>query len=210
MSFLTSQMKTFIFFSLSFVGGLALFFSVSEDMVIQRDPAAINGKVMQISNLSPIQIKQQLNNKIKVQFVIDGQKAVRLEGFSSALCKSYSHIELSFEAEGTAVAGRAPSMVIKTPCEPGQDPAEMASVVIPYGKILLEKPRNAEFRFDGFTSRFEFNNSADEWPRTWVLKTVEFKSDRKSGTESEYVASKLVDLSNTADSQPNPLVVLEF
>ncbi len=202
MYFIKSQIKALLFFSLSFAGGLALFFSISEDLIIQRDPAAINGKVFQISQLSPSQIKQQLNNKIKIQAVIDGQKALRLEGFSSALCKTYSQVELSFEAEGIAVEGIAPSMLVKAPCEAGQDPAEMASIIIPYSMILSEKPRNAEFRFDGFSSRFEFKHSSDEWPRTWILKSVQFKSEENG--------NKLVQLIESGETKTNSMVILEF
>ncbi len=170
--------------------------------MIQRDPAAINGKVFQISQLSAAQIKQQLDNKIKIQAVTDGQKSLRLEGFSSALCKTYSQVELHFEAEGIAVEGIAPSMLVKAPCEAGQDPAEMASIVIPYSLILSEKPRNAEFRFDGYTSRFEFKHSSDEWPRTWILKTVQFRSIENG--------NKLVQLVDANEVKTNTLVVLEF
>lgn len=170
--------------------------------MIQRDPAAINDKVFQISQLSSAQIKQQLHNKIKIQAAIDGQKSLRLEGFSSALCKTYSQVELHFEAEGVAVEGVATSMLVKAPCEAGQDPAEMASIVIPYSMILSEKPRNAEFRFDGYSSRFEFKHSSDEWPRTWVLKTVQFKSAENG--------NKLVQLVDTEKTKTNSMVILEF
>ena len=196
---LSSHLKVFFYFGLFFVAGLSLFFSISEDMSIQRDPAAINGKVFQISNLSSEQIKQQLVQKIRVQAVVVGQKALRLDGFSSAVCRTYSHIELQFEAEGMVVAGVRPEMTIKAPCEAGQDPAEIASILIPFDKILAEKPRNAEFTFDGFKPKFEFKNSSDEWPRTWILRSVQFNSDQ--------TANKLVRLDGISLNQ---LIVLEF
>ncbi len=200
---LLPQIKVMFFFAISFAGGLALFFSISEDLQVQRDPAAINGKVFQISQLSSAQIKQQLHRKIKIQTVQSGEKSLRLEGFSSAICKTYSNIELYFEAEGMAVAGKAPQMTVKANCEAGQDPAEMASIIIPAALILAEKPRNVEFRFDGVQSRFEFNNSSDEWPRVWVLKSVQFKSDING--------NKLVRLSENPDEDSlKDLVVLEF
>ena len=206
-----SNLKVFTFFGLFFVAGLALFFSVSEDMLIQRDPAAINGKYFQLSNLSSSQIKQQLVHKVKIQTLAAGEKTLQLDGFSSAVCKSYSHIELTFEAEGVAVAGLPPSMTIKAPCLPGQDPANIAAVIIPFGKILSEKPRNAEFHFDGFLAKFDFKNSSDEWPKTWVLKTVHFKSAING---SKLVQLNTNDLSqssdNKADNKLDELIILEF
>ena len=196
------KIKVLLFFSAFFAAGLTLFFSISEELLIQRDPAAIDGKVFQISELTSAQIQQQLSQKIKIQTVNNDQKSLRLEGFSSAVCKTYTHIELNFEAEGMAVAGMAPQMTVKGICESGQDPAEMASIIIPLSLILAEKPRNAEFKFDGYNTKFEFKNSSDEWPRTWVLKTVEFKSESNG--------NKLVHLSSEPAEKNNPLVVLEF
>ncbi len=198
--------KSILFFSLCFALGLSLFFSISEDLSVQRDPAAIDGKIFQISSLSSAQIKNQLVKKIKIQTLVVGEKTLRLDGFSSALCKSYANIELQFVADGMAVAGESPQMIVKAPCTPGQDPAEMASITIPFEKILSEKPRNADFHFDGFQSHFEFKNTAETWPRTWVLKTVQFIS----GTTK----SKLVrlDLNEAGDlnKSPDQLIVLEF
>ena len=198
--------KSVLLFGLCFALGLSLFFSISEDLSTQRDPAAIDGKIFQISSLSSAQIKNQLVKKIKIQALVVGEKTLRLDGFSSALCKSYANIELQFVAEGVAVAGESPQMVVKTPCTPGQDPSEMASIIIPFEKILSERPRNADFHFDGYQSHFEFKNAADTWPKTWVLKTVQFIS----GT----LRSKLVRLdqneSGDLNQSPDQLIVLEF
>ncbi|OFZ28373.1 MAG: hypothetical protein A2622_04540 [Bdellovibrionales bacterium RIFCSPHIGHO2_01_FULL_40_29] len=198
---MSSKIKSFGIFGICFALGLTLFFSISEEIMIQRDPAAINGKVFQISSLSNDQIKQHLVRKIRVQPTDGGQKSLRLEGFSSAVCKTYANIELTFVADGVAVAGEAPEMRITAPCEAGQDPAEMASILIPIDQIMAEKPRNAEFHFDGFISRFEFKNTSDEWPRTWILKSVSFQSQTQG--------SKVVQL-NHQTSKLNELVVVEF
>ncbi len=203
---MSANFKSAIFFTICFSLGLAFFFSISEDMSVQRDPAAIDGKVFQLTSLSSTQIKNQLINTIKIQSVVVGEKSLRLTGFSSALCKTYAQIELQFIADGIAVAGETPQMIIKAPCEAGQDPAEMASITIPIEKILAEKPKNAEYHFDGFNSKFSFTNTSDEWPRTWVLKTIQFVS----GSEK----SKLVRMDQTATGDlnkfPEQLIVLEF
>ncbi|MFZ3229853.1 MAG: hypothetical protein WA160_06590 [Pseudobdellovibrio sp.] len=202
-----SKIKVIVFFGLCFSLGLSVFFSNSDDYSVQRDPASINGKLFQISSLSSDQIKKQLTNTLHIQPTLAGQKTVRLEGFSSALCKAYETIELQFVADGIAVAGEAPEMIIKTPCEAGQDPAEMASILIPVDRILSDKPRNAEFHFDGFKSKFEFAHSPDSWPRTWVLKTVSFKSS--SGK------NKIVHLDKNENGEffaksAEQIIVLEF
>ncbi len=171
-----SKVKTFGFFALCFGLGISLFFSISEKFDIARDPASIDGKIFQISTLSSQQIKAQLSQKIKIRPTLEGKKSIQFSGFSSALCKTYPEIEMEFEAEGVAVAGEPPSMKITAPCEAGQDPAEMAAIFLPLEQILKEKPRNAQFKFEGFTAQLEFKNSADIWPRQWVLTHVQFKN----------------------------------
>jgi hypothetical protein len=203
----TSNLKYVLFFGLCFSLGLSIFFHVSEDLAIQRDPASINGKVFQISALSHAQIQKQISQNIKIMPTLDGKKSVRLDGFSAALCKSYPTVELKFVADGVAVAGAFPEMIVKAPCEAGQDPAEMASIIIPIERLLAEKPRNAEFHFDGFTSKFAFTNSSDVWPRTWVLNSVLFKSDIGQ--------NKLVQLNRNENGDlikksPSEMIVLEF
>ena len=170
------KLKSLIVLVFSFFLGLGAFYSVYNSSLTHRDPAALNGKVFQITNLTSDEIKAQLQKKIKVTPTLAGQKSISFSGFSSSLCKTYPSIEVEFSAEGVSVGGEAPTMKITYPCEGGQDPAEMASINLPIDKILHEKPRNAEFIFDGYKAVVTLNNSADEWPRQWVLKRVEFKN----------------------------------
>lgn len=162
--------------ALSFGLGVGVFYSVYTHNGGQRDPAAIREKVYQITSLSSDEIKAQIQTKIKVSPTLDGKKSIAFSGFSSALCKNYPTVEVEFAAEGVSVGGEAPIMKISHPCEAGQDPADMAAINLPIAKFLNEKPRNAEFSFDGSKTVITFINSADEWPKQWILKRVEFKS----------------------------------
>ncbi|MBC7754828.1 MAG: hypothetical protein H7Z71_11360, partial [Moraxellaceae bacterium] len=82
---MSSNLKSAVFFTLCFSFGLALFFSISEDMAVQRDPASLDGKVFQLTSLSSSQIRNQLVKKIKIQSVVVGEKSLQLSGFSSSL-----------------------------------------------------------------------------------------------------------------------------
>ncbi len=42
---------------------------------------------------------------------------------------------------------------------------------------------NAEFKFDGFSAKITSLNSADEWPRQWVLKRVAFLNTMSVATK---------------------------
>lgn len=188
----------------TFVLGFGAFYMIKTNTFGKRDPAAIQGKVFQISTLTSDEIKTQLQNKIVVSPTVEGKKSIAFTGFSSGLCKIYSSVEIVFAAEGVAVAGEAPTMKITHPCEAAQDPAEMASISLPIEKILGEKPRNAEFTFDGYKAVVTFANSADEWPRQWILKRVEFKNTNGENKSASFNRSPA---SVTDGEQP---IVLEF
>ena len=126
------------------------------------------------------------------------EKIIALEGFSSQLCKTFPQVELIFEAYGVAVSGEPTQFKVSADCIPAQDPAEIASIKIPYGKLLSEKPRNAEFKFSGYQASFQFINSDHEVIKTWILNKIVFKSDRES---------KIVQIDRSQNEQP---IVMEF
>ncbi len=194
------KIKSVFFFSLCFSLGLSVFYSIAQNAAVQRDPASLNEKMNTISGLDHDQLKLEIEKKVRITTINNGsEKTVVLQGFSSNLCKQYQNVQLIFTAEGISVAGEPTQMKINSPCEAAQDPAEMASIRIPIAKILSEKPRDAEFSFLGYNSKFTFSRAADEWPHTWFLSSFEFIS---VGGKSKFV--KLLD----SDSK-NP-IVLEF
>jgi hypothetical protein len=199
-----SKFKTFGLFALCFGLGLSVFFTLSEKFEIVRDPASIDGKIFQISTLSSEQIKEQLTQKIKIHPTADGKKSIQFTGFSSALCKTYPEIELEFRAEGVSVSGEPPTMKILAPCQPGQDPADMAAILLPIEQLLKDKPRNAQFVFDGYSAKIEFKNSADEWPKEWILTKVQFKNS--FGNDKSIYFEKVL----AADHSGEHPVILNF
>lgn len=195
----TYKLKSVFFFIVCFGFGLAIFFSVAEDFSVQRDPAALHGKVFQFNNFDHDQLKAEIEKKIKISPVGLDQKAIAFQGFSSNLCRIYKEVHLEFFAEGISVGGEPTTMTIQAPCTPAQDPADMASIIIPVEKITSQTPKDAEFQFTGWNAKFVFKRAADEWPKIWVLKSVEFKSETGK--------SKLVQFNHRADHHP---IVLEF
>lgn len=201
---MSSSAKSVCLFALCFAFGLSAFFAVSDRAPTMRDPASLNSKVFQINNLSSEQIKSQLVQKIKIFPTIEGKKNIQFSGFSSALCRSYTQIEMEFQAEGVAVAGEIPIMKVTSPCENGQDPSEMANIQLPVAKILSEKPKNAEFTFNGYSAKIELKNAPDTWPKIWVLKIIQFKNtDGKTKTAN-------FERKIASENKEDRLVVIEF
>ena len=88
--------------------------------------------------------------EMAIRVLAEKEKVIALEGFSSQLCKTFPKVELLFDAYGVSVSGEPTQFKISADCIPAQDPADIASINIPYGKLLNEKPRNAEFKFSGY------------------------------------------------------------
>ena len=192
--------KSLILFFIFFVAGIGLVYKVTDQIFVDREVASINKSNSSNSNfLSEDSLQKELNSKIKIYtLVAEKEKIIALEGFSSQLCKTFPQVELVFEAYGVSVSGEPTQFKVSADCIPAQDPAEIASIRIPYGKLLNEKPRNAEFKFSGYQASFQFINSDNEVIKTWILNKIVFKSNRDS---------KIVQIDRSQNEQP---IVMEF
>lgn len=192
--------KSLILFFVFFVAGISIVYKYSDRIFVDREIASIqNSKLNNISFLDQESLKQELNKKIKIYTMLaEKEKVIALEGFSSQLCKTFSKVELFFDAYGVSVSGEPTQFKITADCIPAQDPAEIASIKIPYGKLLNEKPRNAEFKFSGYQASFQFINSENEVIKTWILNKLVFKSNTES---------KIVQIDRSQNEQP---IVMEF
>lgn len=192
--------KALILFFVFFVAGIAVVHQFKDQIFIDREIASINNsKINNIKFLDQESLQQELNKKIKISTLLaEKEKVIALEGFSSQLCKTFPKVELVFDAYGVSVSGEPTQFKISADCVPAQDPAEIASIKIPYGKLLNEKPRSAEFKFSGYQASFQFINSDNEVIKTWILNKIVFKSNTES---------KVVQIDRSQNEQP---IVMEF
>lgn len=194
------RFNALILFFVFFVSGIAVVHQFKDEIFIDREIASINNsKLNNIKFLDQASLQKEINTKIKIYTVIaEKEKVIALEGFSSQLCKTFPKVELVFDAYGVSVSGEPTQFKISADCIPAQDPAEIASIKIPYGKLLNEKPRNAEFKFSGYQASFQFINSDHEVIKTWILNKLVFKSNTES---------KIVQIDRSQNEQP---IVMEF
>ena len=192
--------KSLILFFVFFVVGIFVVYKYTDQIFIDREIASINElKLNSIKFLDQESLQKELNKKIKIYTVVaEKEKVIALEGFSSQLCKTFPQVELFFDAYGVSVSGEPTQFKVSADCVPAQDPAEIASIKIPYGKLLNEKPRNAEFKFSGYQASFQFINSDNEIVKTWILNRLVFKSK---------LESKVVQIDRSQNEQP---IVMEF
>lgn len=177
-----------------FFVGFSYLYKNSEQFFNDREVASIyQTKINNLKHLDSRYLQKELSSKIKI-YSSAQDKVIALEGFSSQICKTFSTVEIFFEAYGLVISGKSPEFKITAECIPGQDPAEIALIKIPIMKLSQEKARNAEFKFSDYREIFELIN-ADEWSKTWLLSKIIFKSNSDS---------KALQVSKT-----NP-IVLEF
>lgn len=210
------KISVFVVLFIAFMFGFSVFIAANKDYFIERDPAAIPGKLMHFNNLTSDQLRAELEGKIKIKPILTAEnlpsKSIVFTGLSSQICKSFSEIQIEFSGEGMSVDGEATKMQVVAPCEAGQDPAEIASIILPIQEILKQKPKDAEFTFSGFSGTYKFTSVTDSWPQIWVLRSVHFTNPttgKSSGPELSAASPREVLFSKTASAESQP-IVLEF
>lgn len=98
---------------------------------------------------------------------------VAVSGQTKGLCEVFDRIEVRFEAEGMAVNGARPSLLIEGPCEIGSS-SRIRPIFIPVMMLKAERPATGvEMTFSPhrqFTYRTE--NFDGSWPAHWVLTEI--------------------------------------
>lgn len=203
----SKKFSSIVVLVVAFITGLFTFIAVLNKDLIARDPAAVHGKIFDLRSSNPDQLRQEVSNRLKIQTAIETNnfisKAMLFSGLTAQICRSHDKIELEFLADGVSVGGEPTKLIVKTPCQSGQNPLEVGSIRFPIQEILLEKPRSAEFKFSGYPGTFQFLNVAETWPRTWVLGAVRFVS---AAATTQSISIEMLTAGNT-NTVPH---ILEF
>lgn len=197
--------SVFGLFAVCFMTGYFVLKFQTDEFGINRDPAAIRGN-FDFSNLQGeklnLAIKQRLLSGLELRksesgtgiglghFVFLDQR-----GEKRLACQEFGKVSLIFEAEGVSVAGEKPEMEIQGRCEFSPDMAKINPLFLPIAKIVDERPGDGEFQFnEGSAVSVRFANVPEEWPKTWILKSVKLSNDKSSQAlviESDEVARHL-------------------
>lgn len=96
------------------------------------------------------------------------------------VCGLYNHITLSFEAEGVAVSGEKPTLIIDAPCVVGADINNLAPIKIPYQQIKAQNPHSHDMSLQqdgGGLLHIQSGNNSDSWPSQWSLTQINLTQD---------------------------------
>lgn len=99
-------------------------------------------------------------------------------------CHVYNKIELQFVAEGMAVHGKQPQMIVEAACEMAQDINRVRPIWIPMSEIMQMQTGSIERTFyESSPVHLKFHHLSSQWPRLWVLRGVRMYSDHHVGQE---------------------------
>lgn len=148
----------------------------------ETDLARLSGAELLTATQDRVISAARIENRNDEIGIVLGHFATRSEDGSRQLaCDStYNRISLHFFADGMADAGEKPSMRIDAPCRSSvQDLSSIDAILIPYEKLLQEKPANMDLTIDDV--KFTFAEMMPEWPRHWALQSVRlYNSEEKS------------------------------
>jgi hypothetical protein len=108
------------------------------------------------------------------------------DGKAVFACEKFGFVELIYSAEGIAISGEIPKMIVRGPCNESDDQKTIEALMIPFQEILKAPLNQAQFRFPIAGRRDNislfFTNVVEKWPTLWNLTGVKLYSDKSSET----------------------------
>lgn len=188
-------------FSVCFFAGYTLLRFTTEEYSINRDPAAVRNN-FDLSNLSGSRLQESVKQRL-----ISGLEFRKSEGGAGLAlghfifvdnsgekklgCNEFGRVFFSFEADGVSVSGEPPLMEVEGVCNFSPDMSKIDPIFLPIAKILKEHPGDGEFQFNESKTTVRFTNLPEEWPKTWVLRSVRLINSK--GSEAVVVDREEVD-----------------
>ncbi len=179
-------------------------YEVVKVSVDDRFPAAFrSGLDLNKATKEPLKLalKDQFLEKAAINNTMDFAKIqfsqfaeVDTKGKKNLSCLVYDRVVVTFEAEGVASGGVKPQLEIESLCSfKGNDITQMNEIKVPVAALLGQDSKSQEYTFaesPGVVFRMKY--ALGDWPKSWFLKKVEFKSPQKTHTFStdEYMSAK--------------------
>lgn len=99
-------------------------------------------------------------------------------GTKVSVCELYPIVDIHFTADGMAVAGEAPQMLLRIPCLISADQNHIIAYAIPFEEIAKASLSQYEFPTSSpeasETGKVYFRNIPEAWPADWTWTGVTF------------------------------------
>jgi hypothetical protein len=154
---------------------------------LQGDLLARAGKMKLLGGLTLEQSKDSASVHLG-NFVMLNQQQQK-----DFVCGVYNHITISFEAEGVAVGGEKPSLIVDAPCSVGNDISALTPIEIPISQIKSQNAGNREMviQQSGGPLHVVSGNSAEAWPKQWSLVDIKMTNDSDASQSLHVTADEV-------------------
>jgi hypothetical protein len=155
-----------------------------------RAPASIE-HVFDYSNLQGTALEYAAKQRLLSSIVVakDGDDAVvQLGNYvlsndsqeKDFACGYYDQVTLEFDAEGVAVSGEKPHIVVQAGCEVGDNINSFVPIRIPVSKLKTNAPMESEYQFfQGKTPlKIQMTSPPPQWPGQWVLTDLKLTNSQ--------------------------------
>ncbi|MGZ3769432.1 MAG: hypothetical protein ACXVCP_12985 [Bdellovibrio sp.] len=101
-------------------------------------------------------------------YLQDSQKQKR------SVCDIYPVMDLLFTADGIAVSGEVPQMIVRGPCALSEDQSYIKALPVPFKEILSASPQQFVFESTPANNgtKIFFRNVLGSWPSEWTWTGV--------------------------------------
>lgn len=179
-----------------------------------RGPAAVR-RAYDVSHLDGLALSKKINDRLVGDAKVlrkDGAIGLELGQFVTEVgqrkqlaCSVYNRIQMVFQAEGEAVSGHAPEMLVEGHCVTAEsDVMWMRPIWIPISEILRSPTSTNDLSFyDQEPVSLKFSFIGDQWPKRWVLNSLRLYHSEKTGGDV------IIDRKDVRAASPKS-ILLEF
>lgn len=135
------------------------------------------------SALSSIRIIERKEKQLVFSM---GQFSVMAPKGLNLLCIEYPKMRLKFIAEGVAVNGKSPTAIISAPCRVNSESKDYISdIPLPFHDTerFPAQIKEIEYGDDGHKVHIRTEAIVGDWPREWVLDSVQFYKDDEKNSQ---------------------------
>jgi hypothetical protein len=174
---------------------------------VARDPAAIQkqydfaelkGSALEYASKERLIKKARIISESGFVGIQLGHYLTRDNNGSKAFaCQMFDRVEVEFEADGFAVNGERPSLIVSGACVASADINTIEPLWIPIARIMADQSGDSEYEFrEKGTVSIRLNNIGEEWPLYWTLTGVKLYDSNGQNGKVEIDLSEIKTILN--------------
>ncbi len=189
------HIKSFVFLGLLIACSLYSYWLSNREYVwivpymADRAPAAVRDskefqevieKPMRVFKREAVASSLAIDNYKGQQKLSFGQFPVTAGNGPNLVCLEFPYVRLVWSAEGRAVSGNKPRLLILAPCRiHPRNRDRVSDIPLPFDEIYRRPAQAQSFQWDklGLHLEIEVQHVHGDWPRLWELESIEFYKD---------------------------------